>query len=51
MTDLLRMQLFNPICIHSKLPQSERIKLYDLFKENGPKIMVATDIFGRGIDI
>lgn len=45
------MQLFNPICIHSKLPQSERIKIYDLFKESGSKIMVATDVFGRGVDI
>ena len=31
--------------------QEERIKNYDLFKANGSRLLVATDLFGRGIDI
>lgn len=51
LTELLRQKLFNPICIHSKLKQEERIKNYDLFKANGSRLLIATDLFGRGIDI
>jgi len=32
LTDMLKLQLFNPVCIHSKLPQAERLQLYDRFK-------------------
>lgn len=51
LTELLKQKLFNPICIHSSLKQEERIKNYDLFKSNGSRLLVATDLFGRGIDI
>ncbi len=51
LTQLLKQKLFNPICIHSKLKQEERIKNYDTFKANGSRLLVATDLFGRGIDI
>lgn len=51
LTELLRQKLFNPICIHSQLKQEERIRNYDLFKANGSRLLVATDLFGRGIDI
>jgi ATP-dependent RNA helicase UAP56/SUB2 len=51
LTELLKQKLFNPICIHSNLKQEERIKNYDLFKGNGSRLLVATDLFGRGIDI
>ena len=51
LTELLKQKLFNPICIHSNLKQEERIKNYDLFKANGSRLLVATDLFGRGIDI
>lgn len=51
LTELLRQKLFNPICIHSQLKQEERIKNYDFFKANGSRLLVATDLFGRGIDI
>ncbi|KAG1196300.1 hypothetical protein G6F35_013013 [Rhizopus arrhizus] len=33
------------------MTQDERIKRYKSFKEFEKRIMVATDIFGRGIDI
>ena len=31
--------------------QEERIKTYKLFKEGSKRILVATDLVGRGIDI
>jgi ATP-dependent RNA helicase UAP56/SUB2 len=42
---------FPSICIHSVLKQEERIERYKKFKEFQSRIMVATNIFGRGIDI
>lgn len=51
LTELLRSKLCNPICIHSHLSQEERIVNYDNFKDNKSKILVATDLFGRGMDI
>ncbi|ORX53818.1 hypothetical protein BCR36DRAFT_582070 [Piromyces finnis] len=42
---------FPSICIHSQMKQEERIKRYKLFKDYEKRLMVATDIFGRGIDI
>lgn len=51
LTELLNKKLFNPICIHSALKQEERIKNYDSFKANNSRLLVATDLFGRGIDI
>ena len=47
----LAAKMFQPICIHSGLPQAERIKLYDYFKANGSRLLIATDLFGRGIDV
>jgi len=43
--------MFNPICIHSRMKQEERIHSYDMFKSNQSKLLVATDVFGRGMDI
>lgn len=43
--------LFNPINIHSELTQHQRLKNYDKFKANGSRILVATNLIGRGIDI
>jgi len=51
LAELLNKKLFNPICIHSALKQEERIKNYDSFKANNSRLLVATDLFGRGIDI
>lgn len=42
---------FPSVCIHSGMAQSERIARYKSFKDFQKRIMVATDIFGRGIDI
>merc|ERR1711977_247331 len=42
---------FPSIAIHSQLTQEERIDRYKQFKDFRKRIMVATDLFGRGIDI
>jgi len=48
---LLNESNFPSICIHSDLKQEERITRYKNFKDFNKRILVATDIFGRGIDI
>lgn len=42
---------FPSICIHRFLDQEDRIARYKAFKDFKKRILVATDIFGRGIDI
>ncbi|KAG7994632.1 hypothetical protein I3843_01G068200 [Carya illinoinensis] len=42
---------FPSICIHSVIAQEERLKHYKNFKEGQSRILVATDLVGRGIDI
>jgi ATP-dependent RNA helicase UAP56/SUB2 len=42
---------FPSIAVHSGMPQEERIKRYKEFKDFNKRICVATDVFGRGIDI
>jgi ATP-dependent RNA helicase UAP56/SUB2 len=42
---------FPSICIHSLMKQEERIDRYRKFKEFNSRIMVSTNLFGRGIDI
>ncbi|CAN8077023.1 unnamed protein product [Agarophyton chilense] len=42
---------FPSIDIHSNIKQDERIRRYKAFKDFQKRILVATDIFGRGIDI
>merc|ERR1711904_621787 len=42
---------FPSISIHSGLGQEDRIARYKQFKDFQKRIMVATDLFGRGIDI
>lgn len=42
---------FPSICIHAGMKQEERIAKYKSFKDFNARILVATDLFGRGIDI
>merc|ERR1719515_379270 len=42
---------FPSIAIHSGLKQEDRIARYKQFKEFQKRILVSTDLFGRGIDI
>lgn len=47
----LREANFPSIHIHGGLSQEKRLKRYNQFRENEARILVATDLFGRGIDI
>jgi len=47
----LRAQKFPSSAIHSSMDQAERLKVYESCKANTTRIVVATDLFGRGIDI
>eukprot|EP00630_Chrysocystis_fragilis_P007123 CAMPEP_0197387104 /NCGR_PEP_ID=MMETSP1165-20131217/318_1 /TAXON_ID=284809 /ORGANISM="Chrysocystis fragilis, Strain CCMP3189" /LENGTH=428 /DNA_ID=CAMNT_0042912405 /DNA_START=225 /DNA_END=1511 /DNA_ORIENTATION=- len=48
---LLQECNFPSICIHGAMSQEERITRYKDFKDFKKRILVATDLFGRGIDI
>ena len=50
LSDILCKNNFPSIAIHADLPQEERIKLFDLFKDFKRRIMVATELYGRGVD-
>jgi len=42
---------FPSVCIHRGMDQETRLKTYKAFKEGSKRILVATDLVGRGIDI
>ena len=42
---------FPSIAIHGNLKQTERIELYRKFKDFQSRIMVSTNLLGRGIDV
>jgi len=48
---LLNECTFPSICMHGKLPQEERLKRYNAFKSFQKRVLVATNLLGRGIDI
>lgn len=48
---LLQSCNFPSVAVHSGVSQEERIRRYKAFKDFQERICVATDIFGRGIDI
>ena len=37
--------------MHSGLDQSERDKIMDEFRKGNPRVLIATDIWGRGLDV
>jgi ATP-dependent RNA helicase UAP56/SUB2 len=47
---LLEAEKFPSICTHSRMKQEERIERYKIFKKFGSRIMVSTNLFGRGVD-
>lgn len=51
LTGVLIEQGFPAIGIHRGLVQKERLDKYKDFKEGKARVLVATDLFGRGIDI
>ena len=42
---------FPTMSMHGRLDQLQRLKIYDSCKTNQTRIVVATDLFGRGVDI
>lgn len=48
---LLVEQNFPAIAIHRAMPQEERLAKYQQFKDYQQRILVATNLFGRGMDI
>ncbi|KNH03810.1 RNA helicase [Perkinsela sp. CCAP 1560/4] len=51
LNSLLLKCKFPSVAVHSQMTQAERLKTYDECKSQNSKILVATDLFGRGIDI
>ena len=51
LSGILSSKGFPSISIHGDLPQTERIRRYNDFKSYEKRVMVATDLFGRGIDV
>jgi len=51
LAELLRDCSFPAVYIHSGMSQPERINVYQEFKAFKSRILVATDLMGRGIDI
>ena len=51
LNQLLRKTGFPSTCIHARMKQQERIETYQAFKDFKSRICVATNLFGRGIDI
>jgi ATP-dependent RNA helicase UAP56/SUB2 len=50
LSDILDKNKFPAVAIHADLPQEERIKKFDRFKDFKTRIMVATELYGRGVD-
>jgi len=48
---LLNEESFPSVSIHRRLRQEERLNRYQMFKEFKNRILIATDLFGRGLDI
>ncbi|MBI2774748.1 DEAD/DEAH box helicase [Candidatus Dependentiae bacterium] len=48
---MLRERGFDVVAIHGDKTQSQRKKSLDLFKQNKVRILLATDVVARGIDI
>ena len=50
LSDILSQNGIPSIAIHADLPQEERISKFDAFKDFKKRIMVATELYGRGVD-
>lgn len=48
---LLTQCAFPSICVHSDMPQLKRLEYFKAFKEFKHRILVSTNLFGRGVDI
>ena len=51
LTDELRRRGYAAECLHGEMDQSERERVMDRFRQNQCRILVATDIAARGLDV
>jgi ATP-dependent RNA helicase UAP56/SUB2 len=51
LTKILNAGRFPTTFIHGRMEQSERLRRFEEFKNYGKRILVSTDLMGRGIDI
>jgi len=51
LTDRLRKNNFTVSAIHGDMPQNERDEICEEFRTGDSRILVCTDVFGRGIDV
>lgn len=51
LTELLNEQNFPSVAMHGGMSQQDRLKFYQEFKDFQKRILVATNLFGRGMDI
>jgi superfamily II DNA/RNA helicase len=48
---ILKTNEFPTVVIHGRMKQEERVRRFQLFKSYGKRVLVSTDLMGRGIDI
>ena len=51
MNEIVRKEGFPSVACYGSMPQEERISVYEAFKASKYRIMIATDLLGRGIDV
>jgi ATP-dependent RNA helicase UAP56/SUB2 len=48
---VLKKAMFPSMAIHGNLKQTERLERYKKFKDYKARILIATDLLGRGVDV
>merc|ERR1711997_280282 len=51
LTDKMREANFTVSAIHGDMPQQERDAITNEFRQGESRVLIATDVFGRGIDV
>jgi len=51
LTDKMREANFTVSCIHGDMPQKERDAIMAEFRSGKSRVLICTDVFGRGIDV
>jgi ATP-dependent RNA helicase len=51
LTNKMRENYFTVSKMHSDMPQKERDKIMDEFRSGMSRVLIATDIWGRGLDV
>ena len=49
--ECLAHNMFNPCTIHSKIHQSDRLSIFDMFRKGSSRIIIATDVLARGANM